>query len=155
MNVAKPMPFLDRPSRVLAREPLALRAVVGQRQRAIEQRRHVDRLADHLADRQRLARTDEIAPAELLGRQADGRGNLVHVPLEREDALRRAEAAKRAVRRQRWSRPRGRARARSDKQYGPGRVDRAARQHDRRQRAVRAAVDHEVDVHGDAACRRA
>ena len=31
--------------------------------------------------------------------------------------------------------------------YGPGRVNRAARQHDRRQRAVGAAVDREVDVH--------
>ena len=29
----------------------------------------------------------------------------------------------------------------------PGRVDRAARQHDGRQRAVRTAVDDEIDLH--------
>ena len=68
------------------------------------------------------------------------------MPLEREQALRRAEAAKRAVRR-RVGRHRAAAQPHVRAEVRPGGVNGAARQHDRRQRAVRAAVDHEVDVH--------
>ena len=91
---------------------------------------------------------DEVAAAELLGRQADGGGDLVHVPLEREDALRRAEAAERAVRRDVGG-DGAAAHAHVRARVRPRGVDGAARQHDRRQRAVRAAVDREVDVHRD------
>ena len=97
---------------------------------------------------------DEVAAAELVGREADGGGDLVHVALEREDALRRAEAAERAVRR-RVRRDRAAADADVRAEVRPGGVDRAARQHDGRQRAVGAAVDREVDVHRDAAGRPA
>ena len=100
MNVAKPIPFLRRRRRVLARERCALGVVVATaraRDRAVAC--HVDRLPDRLADGERVARRDEIAAAELVGRQADCGGNRVHVPLEREDALRRAEPAEGAMRR--------------------------------------------------------
>ena len=89
---------------------------------------------------------DEIPPAELLGRQVDRGGHAVHVALEGEEALRRAEAAERAV----W---------RSVRRHSPppqpnvravvrtSRVNRPPREHHGRQRAVRTAVDDEVDVH--------
>ena len=52
----EPDSLLERPSRVLARETLALgRVVASVPERAIEQPGHVDRLADRLADRQRVA----------------------------------------------------------------------------------------------------
>ena len=66
MNVARPMPFRTVQRRVDRGEALALRVVVGDRQRAIEQRGHVDRLADHLADGARLPGADEIAAAQLV-----------------------------------------------------------------------------------------
>ena len=93
---------------------------------------------------------DEIAAAELVGRQPDRGGDLVHVPLEREEALRRAEAAERAVRRH-VGRDRASAHAHVGARVRPRRVDRPARQDDRRQRAVGAAVDGEVDVHREQA----
>ena len=89
---------------------------------------------------------DEVAAAELLRRQAGRRGDAIHLPLEREHRLRRAEPAERAVRR-RVGGDRLRADPDVRTEVRAGRVDRAARQHDRRQRAVRAAVDHELDVH--------
>ena len=61
-------------------------------------------------------------------------------------ALRRAEAAERAVRR-RVRRHRAAADAHVRAEVRTGGVDGAARQHDRRQRAVGAAVDDELDVH--------
>ena len=45
----------------------------------------------------RIAGGEEVAAAELFGREADGVGDLVHVALEREEGLRGAEAAKGAV----------------------------------------------------------
>ena len=99
-----------------------------------------------LADGVRLAGGDEVAAAELLGGQTRRRRDAVHLQFEREDRLRRAEAAKRAVRR-RVGRDRLRADAHVRAVVRTGGVNRPARQHDRRQRAVRAAVDDELDVH--------
>ena len=65
--------------------------------------------------------------------------------------LRRAEAAERAVRRRVRAHRACRGCARSGTRYGPDRVDDAARQHDRAERAVRAGIEHDVDVHGDKA----
>ena len=137
-----------RQRRVDRGEAFALRVVVGDRHRAIEQRGHVDRIADHLADRARLPGADEIAAAQLVRRQTDGGRDAIHVALEREQALRRAEAAKRAVRR-RVGRDGAAAEPHVRAEVRPGGVNRAARQHDRRQRAVGAAVDHEVDLHAE------
>ena len=54
---------------------------------------------DYLADGKGLALLDKIAAAKLLRRESDGRGDSVEMAFEREDALRRAKPAKRAVRR--------------------------------------------------------
>ena len=88
------------------------------------------------------------------GDEAELRGDLVQVPLEREERLRRTEAAEGAVRGRV-----GRDGARPDADVvdvvGPGGVDAAAREDDLRQRRVRAAVDDEVDVERDDLARRA
>ena len=67
---------------------------------------------------------------------------------ERENALRRAESAKGAVRR-RVGGDGAAANAHVRAIVGTGGVDRAAREDDRRERLVGAAVDREVDVHGE------
>ena len=146
MKQAKPMPRRSEPC-VLAGKPRGLLLVAGQLERAIEEPRHVHRLAQDLPDGVRLAGGDEVTPAELVGGQTRGRRDAVHLQFEREDRLRRSEAAKRAVRR-----GRGRDRLRADADVGTvvrtGGVNRPARQDDGRQRAIRAAVDDELDVHG-------
>ncbi len=146
MNVAKPMPFLIRAPRLASREARDFLAIVRQHQRPIEQQLHLDRLAHDLADGARLVLLDEVAPAQLVGREPDRVGDDVHVALEREEALRRAEPAKRAVRR-RGRRHDAAANAHVRTEVRTRGVQRAAREHDRRQRAVRAAIQHEVDVH--------
>ena len=93
------MPRRTASGRVRGGEPRALLVVVGELERAREDRVHVDLVAHHLPDRARLPGLDEVAAAQLVGREADRRRDAVHVPLEREDALRRAEAAEGAVRR--------------------------------------------------------
>ena len=70
-----------------------------------------------------------------------------------ERGLRRAEAAERAVRRV-VRRDDAAAHARDRAAVRPGRVQHAARQHDRRQRQVRAAVHHAVDVDREELARR-
>src|SRR5262249_45066249 len=85
--------------RVLTREALAFCVIVRQLERAIEETPHVPRLRDRLADGERLSGDDEVPAAEVFRREPDGRRDLVHVALEREEALRRAEASKGAVRR--------------------------------------------------------
>ena len=112
--------LLDRARRDWPRaNARSLRVVVRQRQRAIEQQVHLDRLAHHLADRARLALRDEVAPAQLVRREPDGAGDDVHVALEREETLRRAESAKRAVRRRGRRHDTPANRARSDRSTGP------------------------------------
>ena len=68
--------------------------------------------------------------------EAERLGDAVHVHLDGEQRLRRAEAAERAVRR-RVGHRRAAADAHVVAAVGPGRVDDAARQHHRRQRARR------------------
>jgi hypothetical protein len=70
---------------------------------------------------------------------------LVDLALVRERRLRRAEPAERAVRRV-VGRDHAAADAHRRAAIRPGRVQHAARQHDRRQRQVRAAVHHAIDV---------
>ena len=89
----------DRAGAVLGGKSRGLRVVVGERERAVEQPWHVDGLAHHLADGIGLTRGDEVAAAKLLGREPRRCGDLVHLQLEREHRLRRAESAERAVRR--------------------------------------------------------
>ena len=70
----------------------------------------------------------------------------IQMPLQRENALRRAESAKRAVRRRiGGDGPAADAHVRAA--VRPSRVDRPARKHHRRKRCVRAAVHREIDLH--------
>ena len=95
------MPFFmaARGREFSSRETPALGVVVAQRQRAIQQAVHVHFVFYDLADGERIALLNEIAPAQFVGGDADGGGDAIEVALEGEDALWRAEAAKRAVRR--------------------------------------------------------
>ena len=72
-------------------------------------------------------------------------GDAIHVHFGGELRLRRAEAAKRAVRR-RVGHRRPPADADVVAPVRAARVNDAARQHDRAERRVRAAVEHGVDV---------
>ncbi len=89
-----------------------------------------------------------VAAADLERRHAQRLGDAVEVGLGGELDLRRAEAAERAV-----GRRVGHGRARPDPDVRAAvraaGVDAAARQHHRRERAVRAAVEDELDVLGD------
>src|SRR5437879_6352683 len=60
---------------------------------------HVHVFANHLSGRGGRPRLNEIALAKLFRRQTNGARHSIQVSFERKDALRRAEAAKRAVRR--------------------------------------------------------
>ena len=86
---------------------------------------------DHLIGRGRHPLVQQVAPAEFVGSQADGFRHMVHVPLQREQALRSAEAAEGAVRRSV-----GGVRFGVDADVGPeiraAGMDSAARKHSRR-----------------------
>jgi hypothetical protein len=140
-------PFPGRAG-VLGREAAALGVEVGVRQRRLEQRLHVHGLPNHLSHGARLVLPDEVPAAEFGRRQAERRRDPLHLALEREDALRRAKPAERAVRR-RVGRDGAAAHADVRTEIRAGGVNRAPREHDGRERAVRAAVDREVDVHRD------
>src|SRR5262249_24730739 len=129
-------------------EAFAFRVVVAELQRAIEQAVHIDALANHLAGRSGLAFLNKVATAKLFRRESDGARDLVHVTFEGKDALRRAETAKRAVR---WNVCRNSLAMNAHvwARIRTGRVNRSARKHDRRECAVGAAVDYEIDLHRD------
>ena len=101
---------------------------------------------DQLSGRGRLAFVNKISPPKFFRRQIHGARHLIEVALHGENTLRRAESAKRAVRRSV-----GRHGPRMDAHVGaeirPRRVNRSAREHHGRKRRVRAAVNHEIDVH--------
>ena len=141
------MPRLTRGAGIFAREAFALGVIIALPERAIQQAVKIHVLVDHLARGGRLALAEEISAAKFFRRQIHGARDLIHVALDRENALRRAESAKRAVRRRV-----GGHGLRADAHVGadvrPRRVNRSAREHHGRKRRVRAAVDHEIDVHG-------
>ena len=88
----------------------------------------------------------EIPAADFFRRQVHGARNLIHVPFHRENSLRRAEASKCAVRR--GIRGHGsRMHAQVGNEVGTRRVDRAAGEHHRRKRRIRAAINHEINFH--------
>ena len=120
--------------------------IVSQLKRAIQQAFQIDFLANDLIRRGRLTFFNKIATAEFFRTQPDGLGDFVHVTFQSEDALRRPKASKRAVRRN-VRRDRGALDAHVRTEVRPGRVNRAARKHHRRQRAVSAAINNEFDVH--------
>ncbi len=74
--------------------------------------------------------------------------DFVQVAFEREDALRRAEAAKGSVRRH-VRRNGATLDANVRAKVWPGGVNRSARQHDRRERGVSSAVNDEIYLHAE------
>jgi len=111
-------------------ERRAFLVIVREDQRAVEQRIHLHRFVHHLANRTHLTLHDEVAAPEVVGRKPGPFRHHVHVPLEREQALRRAEPPEGAVRR-RGCGHRAAADADVGAVVGAGRVERAARQYDR------------------------
>ena len=109
-----------------------------------QQRLHVDCVGERLARRGAVASGEEVAAAKLFRREADRTGDLVHVAFEREQALRRAEAAERTVRRNVGGH-RLCVHAQVRPLVGARGVDGAARKHDGRERGVGAAIDRKVD----------
>src|SRR5687768_197069 len=131
---------------VLVCEPFAFRVVVTQWQRTIEQAAHVDLLANHLTRGGGFAFVNEVASPKFFRRQAHRARNVVHVTLECEDALRRAKAAKRAVRRNIGG-ERLAANTHVRTNVRSGRMNCSARKNDRREGAVSTAVDNKLDLH--------
>ncbi len=127
---------------------LAFGVVVGLFEGAGEQVLHVDRVGEELAGGGAVAGGEEVAAAELFGGEADDFGDLVHVALEGEDALRGAESAEGSVGRDVGGHGFG-----ADGEVGPvigaGGVDGAAREDYGGERGVGSAVDGEVDLSGE------
>src|SRR2546426_504886 len=96
---SEPHAFLPPLPGILAGEPRGLCAVVAQCEGALQQMIHVHVFANHLSGRGGLPRLNEIAQTKLFRRQTNGARHSIQVSFERKDALRRAKAAKRAVRR--------------------------------------------------------
>ena len=133
---------------VLALVAAALRRPARALGGAVEHLDRADALAQDLPGRRHVAGHDRVAAAQLERVQAQFGRDAVHVALHRELGLRRAEAAERPV-----GRRVGRHAARADLHVGaavgPGRVERAPREHHRRERHVGAAVHHHVHVGRD------
>src|SRR6266478_467134 len=108
---------------------------------------HVHFFTHHLTDGECLAFTDEVPPPQLIGLEAGNGGYAVEVPFQRKDALRRAKSAKSALRR-RIGRHRPAANPYVRTVVGPRCVNCAAREHHRRERFIRTAIEREVDLHG-------
>src|SRR5262249_18184603 len=96
----------------------------------------------------RLPFANEIAPAKLFGGNAHSACDFIHMAFEREDALRRAETAKCAVRRM-ICRHSAAANAYVRAIVWPGSMNRSPRQHDRRERGIGAAIDREINLHSE------
>ena len=146
MKEAKPNAALDRGAGIFPREALALGVVVAFPERAIEQGVEIYFLVDQLSGRRRLSLAHKISPPKFVRRQVHGACYLIEVAFHRENTLRRAETAKRAVRRS-VGRHGLRMDAHVGTDVGPRRVNRAAREHHGRKRRVSAAINHEIDVH--------
>ena len=120
--------FAEGARLVLLRKTPLLLVVARVIQRSLQQCAEVNVFADHLAGGRGLALLQKVTVPELCGRQAHGRGYAVHVTLQGKDTLRRAEAAKSAMRRSVGGH---RRRAHADVVAGirAGGMDRPARQH--------------------------
>ena len=97
-----PMPFLECAILICFRERLFLGVIVRNFQGAVQQSSQIDWLGYDLLRCSVLPRLQKISAANLDGRKADGLRDAVHVPLHGEQALGRAKAAERAMRRARW-----------------------------------------------------
>ena len=122
-------------------DPLELRGRGGTRQDLLAR----DAFAQHLAGRRHVAELVDPSPSELERGGAQRLGDPVHLHLGRKLGLRRAKTAERAV----WRRVRCDGTRLDAHVFAPvwaARVERAARQHHRRQGAVRPTVHHDLDV---------
>ena len=135
-----------RSSSVLFRKPLALGVIIAHLERAIQQAFHVDTFTNRLTGRSRLSLLNKVAPTKFFGSQTNRLRNFIHLTFQPKDTLRRAESAERTVRRH-VRRYCSAVNANMRAEVRPGGVNRAARKHDRRERAIRAAIDHKVDLH--------
>src|SRR6185369_10846942 len=131
---------------VFTRKLFALRVVFTELKRARQQVVHVDAFANHLAGRGGFAFVNEVATTKFFRTQSDRLSNFIHVPFEREDALRGAKSPKGAVGRNvRCDRATVNPDVGTD--IWTSSMDRSSRKHDRRQCAISAAIDDEVDLH--------
>ena len=126
----------------------ALGVVIGLFEGSGEERLHVYGVGEELACGRAVAGGEEVAAAELFWGEAYNFGDLVHVALEGEDALRGAEAAEGSV-----GRDVGGHRFGADGEVRPvvgaGGVDRSAGEDDGGEGCVGPAVDGEVDLAGE------
>ncbi len=105
-------------------------------------------VGEELAGGGAVAGGEEVAAAEFFGGEADDFGDLVHVALEGEDALRGAEAAEGSVGRDVGGHGFG-ADGEVRPVVGAGGVDGSAREDDGGEGGVGSAVDGEVDFAGE------
>ena len=109
---------------------------------------HVDGVAEELAGGGAVAGGEEVSAAELFGGEADGVGDLVHVALEGEDALRGAEAAEGSVGRDVGGHGFG-ADGEVRPMVGAGGVDGGAGEDDGGEGGVGSAVEGDFDFAGE------
>src|SRR5580704_1458071 len=108
---------------------------------------HVDFFANDLAEGEGLAFADKISPAQFFWRDSDRCRHAIQVTLECEDALRRTKTAESAVGRGIGGHGAA-ANADVEALVRSSGMDGSTREDDRRKRLVGAAVDGEIDVHG-------
>ncbi len=123
----------------------ALAAIVRSLHARVEHLAGADALAKDLAGGQYRPFPDKVLPSQRHGVDAKRGGDLLHVQLGGKQRLRRAETPKRAVGR-RVGGHGPRAHAHVAARVRSGGVQRAAREHDGRQRHVGTAVHDDVDV---------
>ncbi len=139
-DAAGDAPGHDRPAGALLGES-------ARRHRLLDALLDADRLLQRLPRRRRVAEAEEVLPPQLHRVDAERPRDAIHVPLDRPDGLRRAEAAEGAVRR-RVRRDGERLDGHVLPAVGAAGVERAAREDDRRERDVRAAVEEDADRDG-------
>src|SRR6267378_8294811 len=133
---------------VRACEGFTLFVIITQFKRAGQQLVHVDLFANRLVSGSRFTFVDKIAATKLVGLKAQRTSNFVELPLESKYALRCAKSSKRSVRREVCSHS-ARANAYVRAVVRTRGVNRSSRKHDRRKRAVSAAVHDKFDLHGE------
>src|SRR5208337_2831827 len=85
---------LDWAGRIFDRETRPASVIVALLQDAFEQLIHDQRFTHHLFGRGCVAGVEEVSSPQFQRIDAEGGGDFIHVAFERENSLRRAEAAK-------------------------------------------------------------
>ena len=129
---------------IVPRESLFLCVIVREFEGAVEKFAEIDLFVYGLAGCGGLPGFEEIAAPDFHWRKSDDLGDAVHVTLEREEGLRGAKSAERAMRRHTGGDCFS-ANANAGPIVGATGMDGAARKDDRRQRFVSAAVNGEVN----------